>query len=90
LSQKTIGRINNYRIGIRTQQSKECLIEFNNTDYASAGKLIGQKVVWINGKKKHTGKIVGTHGKNGVVRVRFARPVPGKAIGTPVELIGKT
>ena len=52
LSQKIIGRITNYRIGIRAQQPKECLIEFKNIDSASAaGKLIGQKVVWANGKK---------------------------------------
>ena len=90
LSQKTNrGRITNYRIGIRAQQSRECLIEFNNIDSASAaGKLIGQKVVWTNGKKTHTGKIVGAHGKNGMVRVKFTRPVPGQAIGTTAELVG--
>ena len=88
LSQKIIGRIINYRIGIRTQQSKECLIEFKNIKSASAGKLIGQKVVWNNGKNKFTGKIMGLHGRNGMVRVKFARPVPGQAIGTVVELKG--
>ena len=89
LSQKIIGRITNYRIGIKAQQPKECLIEFNNINSISlAGKLIGQKVVWVNGKKTHNGKIVGTHGRNGMVRVKFARPVPGQAIGTIVQLIG--
>lgn len=78
----------NYRIGIRAQQPKECLIEFDSLDAGSAGKLVGQKVVWGKGKKAHTGKIMGLHGRNGVVRVRFARPVPGEAIGTIVELIG--
>jgi large subunit ribosomal protein L35Ae len=87
LSQKIIGRIINYRIGIRTQQSKECLIEFNNMDAAVTGQLVGKKVVWTNGKKKFAGKIMGLHGKKGTVRVKFARPVPGQAIGTIVELI---
>lgn len=87
LSQKIIGRITNYRIGIKTQQSKECLIEFNNIEPASTGKLVGQKVVWTNGKNKFTGKIIGMHGRKGMVRVKFARPVPGQAIGTVVELI---
>ena len=87
LSHKVIGRITNYRIGIRTQQSKECLIEFNNMDSAASGQLVGQKVVWTNGKNKFTGKIMGLHGRNGMVRVKFARPVPGQAIGTIVELI---
>jgi large subunit ribosomal protein L35Ae len=89
LSQKINGRITNYRIGIRSQQPKECLIEFNSINSASlAGKLIGQKVVWMNGKNKVTGKIAGTHGKNGTVRVKFTHPVPGQAIGKVVELIG--
>ncbi len=89
LSQKIIGRITNYRIGIKAQQPKECLIEFTNVNSVSlAGKLVGQKVIWVNGKKTHTGKIVGPHGRNGIVKVKFARPVPGQAIGTTVQLIG--
>jgi ribosomal protein L35AE/L33A len=88
LSQKITGRITNYRIGIRSQQPKECLIEFSNLNAGSAGKLVGQKVVWKNSKKTFTGKIVGLHGRNGTVKVRFTHPVPGQAIGTPVELIG--
>ena len=89
LTQRIHGRITNYRIGIRAQAPKECLIEFENVNSASlAGKLIGQKVIWTSGNNKFTGKIVGAHGKNGMVRVRFARPVPGQAIGTIVELIG--
>jgi ribosomal protein L35AE/L33A len=88
LSQKIMGRITNYHIGMKTQQSKECLIEFNNVTSSAAGQLVGQKVIWINGKNKFTGKVMGLHGRNGIVRVRFAKPVPGRAIGTVVELIG--
>ncbi len=88
MSQKINGRITNYRIGIKSQQPKECLVEFDQVTSASlAGKLIGQKVIWMNGKDKFTGKIAGSHGKNGTVRVKFARPVPGQAIGKIVELI---
>ncbi len=87
MSQKINGRITNYRIGIRTQQPKECLIEFDNLDSAAAGRLVGNKVVWNSGKNKFTGKVVGLHGRNGMVKVRFARPLPGQAIGTVVELI---
>ena len=88
LSQNVYGRITNYRVGLSSQQPKECLIEFNTVNSASlAGKLVGQKVVWMNGKNKFTGKVVGMHGRNGMVRVRFARPVPGKAIGTVVQLV---
>ena len=89
LSQQVIGRIMNYRIGIRTQMSDECLIQFTDVfSAAKAGKLVGQKVVWTGEKKKLTGKIMGFHGKKGVVRVRFKKGVPGQALGTMVELVG--
>ena len=88
MSQKTIGRITNYRIGIRTQQSKECLIEFTDMNAAASGQLVGHKVVCSHGKNKFTGIIMGLHGRNGTVRVKFARPLPGQAIGSVVELVG--
>jgi len=87
LAQKVHGRITNYRTGIREQTSNECLIEFENVNSASlASKLVGQKVTWTNGTTKLVGKIRGPHGKNGIVRVRFVRGVPGQAIGSIVEL----
>jgi len=88
LSQPVYGRIMNYRIGIRTQKSDECLIQFTSvTNRAESGQLVGRKVVLKGAKTKHAGKIVGSHGKNGVVIVRFKKGVPGQAIGTSVELI---
>jgi large subunit ribosomal protein L35Ae len=88
MSQQMYGRIINYRIGIRTQMSKECLIEFAKPNpEAPAQKLIGQKVLWKSGKNEHMGKIVGFHGKNGIVKVKFKKGLPGQALGTQVELI---
>ncbi len=87
MSQKITGRITNYRIGIRAQQPKECLIEFNNINLGAAGQLIGKKVVWSHNKMMRTGRIVGLHGNKGTVRVKFAKPVSGQAIGTTVELV---
>jgi large subunit ribosomal protein L35Ae len=78
----------NYRIGIRTQYSRECLIKFNGVNStAQAGSLMGQKVVWRSENKKLFGKIVGFHGKSGAVRAKFKRGVPGQALGTTVELV---
>jgi len=80
----------NYRIGIRTQMSLECLVQFANIEaIKQAGNLMGRKVQWKNGKTMLMGKIVGFHGRNGVVRVRFKKGVPGQAIGAKVELISK-
>ena len=87
LSQILHGRIVNYRTGPKSQTSRECLIEFETITSASlAGKLIGQKVTWKNGTNKFIGKIMGAHGKNGTVRVKFAHGVPGQAIGARVAL----
>jgi len=89
LSQPVFGRIMNYRIGIRTQMSRECLVQFTDVvSAAKAGPLIGRKVVWKGENKKLIGRITGFHGKNGVVRVRFKKGVPGQALGITVELVG--
>jgi ribosomal protein L35AE/L33A len=39
------------------------------------------------GKNTFIGRIMGLHGKKGVVTVRFRRGVPGNAIGEKVELV---
>jgi large subunit ribosomal protein L35Ae len=49
---------------------------------------MGHKVVWKGENKQLMGKIVGFHGKNGVVRVKFKKGVPGQALGATVELVG--
>ena len=88
MSQPIYGIILNYRIGIKTQKSKECLIQFAHVNSASiAGQLINRKVVWKQGDSKLIGKIAGSHGKKGVVKVKFQKGVPGQALGTTVELV---
>ena len=68
--------------------SRECLIQFTHANSVSeAGQLIGRKVVWKEGKNKFIGKIVGLHGKRGLVRARFRKGMPGQALGTSVELV---
>jgi large subunit ribosomal protein L35Ae len=87
LSQPIYGTIVNYRIGIKTQKPKECLIQFAHVNSASlAGQLVNRKVVWKQGDIKLIGKIAGSHGKKGVVKVKFQKGVPGQALGTTVEL----
>ena len=68
--------------------SSECLVQFTEVvSPAQSGQILGQKVLWKGEKKKFIGKIVGFHGKNGAVRVKFKKGVPGQALGTIVELI---
>jgi large subunit ribosomal protein L35Ae len=90
LSQPVYGRITNYRIGIKTQLSRECLVQFTDINTAAgAGQLMNRKVIWNGEKKPFIGKIVGFHGKNGAVRVRFKKGVPGQALGAQVELVSQ-
>jgi len=83
------GIIVNYRVGPKTQRSKECIIQFPHVNSVSeASRLIGRKVAWNNGDTKIIGKIVDLHGKKGLVRARFRKGLPGRALGTTVQLIG--
>jgi len=89
MSKSLIGFVVSYRMGPRTQRSKECVLKFPNVKSSSeAARLIGRKVAWPVGERKIRGKIVALHGKLGFVRARFRRGVSGHALGTPVEIIG--
>ncbi len=83
------GVIVNYRIGPKTQRPKECLLKFPGVESdREASTLVGRKVAWPVGERKCIGKIVSPHGKNGLVRARFRKGVPGQALGSEVEIIG--
>ncbi len=89
MSETIQGVIVNYRTGPRTQRPKECIIKFSDIKSpGEAARFIGRKVAWPVGKPKIRGKIVSLHGKNGLVRARFRKGVPGQAIGTAIEVIG--
>jgi large subunit ribosomal protein L35Ae len=87
MSQPVYARIVNYRIGIRTQASKEILIEVIGTESSKTAQHIGKKIVWKNQTSKLFGQIVGLHGKNGTLRAKFKKGVPGQALGSTVELL---
>lgn len=78
----------NYRIGIRTQMAKWCLIELRNANSVSPGQLVGRKVILRYEKNQFIGKIMDLHGRKGVVKAKFRKGVPGKAIGATVEING--
>jgi len=82
------GVVVNYRTGPKTQRPKECIIKFSDVKSASdAARLIGRKIAWPVGKRTVRGVIVAFHGKNGLVRARFRKGLPG-LIGLRVEIIG--
>ncbi len=83
------GVITNYRLGHFTQHEKEFLIRIPNVKNGSeASKFIGRRAIWrSDGGKKIMGKIIWIHGKNGVLRARFKKGLPGQARGTNVDII---
>jgi large subunit ribosomal protein L35Ae len=88
MSQPVYGTIVNYRIGIRTQMPKWCLIQIMGENTVSkAGQLIGRKIVLRFGKNNFIGRIMGLHGKKGIVKVKFHAGIPGQALGARVELL---
>lgn len=89
MAQSIQGTIVNYRIGPKSQRSRECIIQFAHLNSVSeASRLIGRKVAWKSGKNKILGKIIASHGKKGLLAARFRKGVPGQALGTIVELVG--
>jgi large subunit ribosomal protein L35Ae len=83
------GVIVSCRRGPKTLKPKEYILRFPSVESVSeAARLIGRKVAWPVGKHKARGKIVALHGKNGLVRARFRKGVPGQALGSLVEIIG--
>ena len=82
------GTILNYRTGLKSQHPKECILKFSGINSSNAAApFIGRKIAWPAGKRKIRGKIVALHGKNGLVKARFRKGLPGQAIGTRFEII---
>jgi len=76
-----------YRGGQRTQHNKCALVRAGGVDEkGEAAAYVGRKVVWCSPSgSRLVGKVVGVHGRKGVIKVRFRKGLPGKAVGT--ELI---
>lgn len=83
------GVIVNFRLGLRIQKNDECLLKIPQIDDDRvASRYIGRKVIWLSDRgKKIVGEIVDVHGRNGVVRARFRRSLPGEALGMKVAIL---
>jgi ribosomal protein L35AE/L33A len=53
----------------------------------AATQLTGRQVAWPVEEHKIKGKIVAEHGKNGLVRSRFRKGIPGTALLSTVDII---
>lgn len=83
------GVIVGYVIGPRNQRSKHCLVRFQHvTSTGEASRLVGRKIAWKRSGKVLIGIVTAIHGRNGLVKARFRKGVPGQAVGTSVDLVG--
>jgi len=81
------GLILSYRLGKKTQYPKQCLIKVVGAEPSDAMQMVGLRVGWPAREPKIYGKIVGVHGRKGVLRVRFKRGLPGQALGSRVKIV---
>ena len=86
---KIYGILVNYRLGHSSQHNREFLIKIPNVnDNLKASKFIGHRAIWQTKKgKKIVGNILCIHGKNGILRARFRKGLPGQVRGKDVEII---
>lgn len=80
------GVILNYRLGRKTQRPKEYLIKVSRVEVSETGQMIGWNVAWPSKDPKIRGRIVGLHGRKGMLRARFSKGVPGQALGSRVKI----
>jgi len=80
------GVILSYRLGLRAQYPKECLIRVLGAEPAAAGSMVGWRVAWPADEPEIQGRIVGLHGRKGTLRARFRRGLPGQALGSRVKV----
>lgn len=82
--------ISNFRRGRHTVRGNQLIIKPEGIDNAEQAKsLIGKKVVWksnANEPKEIRGEITALHGRNGFLRARFEKGMPGQALGTEVNI----
>ena len=86
-----------YRRSRMNQNPNQALVHIENcTDTKGAKFYLGKRIVLVrkaqNAKNNSRyrsiwGKVIATHGKSGVVRAKFARNLPGEAIGEPLRVL---
>ncbi|MFB0558308.1 MAG: 50S ribosomal protein L35ae [Candidatus Bathyarchaeia archaeon] len=81
------GLILHYRIGMKTQYPRVCLIKVMDVNPSDSKQMIGWKVGWPANNPKIYGKIVGFHGRKGTLKAKFKRGVPGQALNSRVKII---
>jgi large subunit ribosomal protein L35Ae len=80
-------KIIQFRRGRHKIHEKHFLVDVGAKNKEEADKFVGKEVMWTSpGKKEIKGKISGSHGNKGLVRVIFEKGLPGQAITEEVEV----
>jgi len=84
------GVITSFRRGVRTQNTKQMIIQVEGIDNREkAEKLVGKSVEWHAPGKNNkvlAGKVAAAHGRKGAVRAIFETGMPGQSLGSKVKL----
>ena len=80
------GIILSYRLGRKTQYPKEILVKVLQVEIPETGQMIGWNIAWPSKDPKIRGRIMGLHGRKGMLRARFSKSVPGQALGSTVKI----
>ena len=88
MNEEYIGVVQNYRRGPKSQRNQYCIIKALNIESKEIN-LIGWKVGWPQEKPRLFGTILKPHGKNGTLRVKFTKGLPGQALSTYVKIMRK-
>lgn len=84
------GIIIQFRRGRHTYKPKHFLLDFGLKTREEAEKMTGKNVKWKSPSGKIIkGKIAGSHGNKGLVRAIFEKGLPGQALTTRVEIVGR-
>jgi len=78
----------NFRQGRHRTSPNQMILKVSGVENKDdAAKLVGKTVVWESpAKKQIKGKITGSHGNKGTVRVLFETGMPGQAFGSKVKV----
>jgi len=84
------GVIRGPRLGMKSFKKHQYLARFDGVSSReeAARLLMGRKVAcMISRRSRVIGRVVGLHGKNGVVRIRFRKGLPEPSNGLPVIVL---
>ena len=81
-------KIVSFRRGRHTQYKNQMVVAVKGSNSKdSASNLVDKAVIWTSpAKKEIKGRVSGTHGNNGNVRVLFEKGMPGQSINTSVNI----